>query len=202
MNVNEVELPMRRMPVWFLRRLCLLLPLLMACASPQAQTKYHDPEMDFSALRRVAVMPFANLTPNQLAAERVRDAFITRLMATNVLYVIPPGEVARGINLTGVADPAKPSTEEVARLAPIIKADAVITGVVREYGEVRSGATAANVIAVSASMFESASQKVVWTASSHQGGISMLDRLLGTGGQPMDAVTRAAIDDLIDKLLY
>lgn len=175
---------------------------LIACGRNAVQTKYHDPEMDFSALRTAAVMPMANLSRDQLAADRVRDTFINNLMATGVLYVIPAGEVSRAIQQIQIANPTAPSTEDVNKLAAFLQADAVFTGAVLEYGEVRSGATSANVISISMEMFEASSQKVVWVASSTKGGISMTDRLLGSGGQPMNEVTQAAVNDLVNKLLY
>lgn len=182
--------------------LLLTAALLLSCAGRAADTRYHDPQMDFAALRNVAVLPLANLTREDLADQRVRDTFISSLMATGVLYVIPPGEVSRGIARAGIANPTAPSSEEIGRISVILQADAVITGTVREYGQIRSGNTSANVISVSMEMFEAKSQKVVWTASSTQGGISFADRLLGSGGQPMNKVTQAAVNDLINKLLY
>jgi hypothetical protein len=178
----------------------LLLLSLAACATSGSSSNYHDPNMDFAALRVIAVMPFANLTRDKLAGERVRDTFANNLLSTGAIYVIPSGEVARGISRSGIVNPAAPSSEEIAKLAALIKADAVITGVVREYREVRSGTASANVISLSLQMMEAQSQKVVWSASSTKGGISMGDRLLGSGGEPMDDVTEAAVDDIITKL--
>jgi hypothetical protein len=82
----------------------------------------------------------------------------------------------------------------------MIKVQAVITGVLKEYGEVRSGATSANIISVSLQMMEIQTGKVVWSASSTEGGISIWDRLLGGGGQPMDKITQKAVGDLINRL--
>jgi hypothetical protein len=180
--------------------LALFLFSLTACAGSTSSVSYHDPGMDFAALRTIAVMPFTNLTRGKLAAARVRDTFVNNLLSTGAVYVIPSGEVARGIARSGMVNPAAPSSEEIAKLAKIIKADAVITGTVREYGEVRSGSSTANVISLSMQMIEVKSQKVVWTASSTKGGISMGDRLLGSGGQPMNKITEAAIDDIINQL--
>lgn len=183
--------------------LLLLLPvLLIACTTTNIPESYHDPEMDFSALRTVGVMPFANLTNNKLAGERVRNSFMTSLLATGVVYVIPAGEVARGISRLGLVNPATPSPEDVAKIAAIIKADAVITGVLTEYGEVRSGSTTANVIAFNVQMIERQTGRVVWTASTTKGGITVWDRLFGGGGRPINEVTEAAIDDVIKKLFY
>jgi len=203
----QKEIIMVKWPKRLKNRACILalmLAWLAACsgAGSNISENYHDPDMDFALLRTVAVMPFDNLTTDRLAAARVRNTFMTSLFATGVVYVIPSGEVVRGIKRAGIENPVIPSAEEIAKLAAIIKADAVITGVVNEYGQVRSATTTANVISVSMQMIEKESRKVVWTASTTKGGISAWDRLFGGGGRPMEDVTEAAINDLINKLFY
>lgn len=180
--------------------LSLLLILFVGCGPRSSLTYFHDPSMDFAAIRSVAVMPFQNLTRDQLAAERVRDIFANSLLATGAVYVVPPGEVARGIARAGILDPTSPSDEEVIRFANIVKVDAVITGVLTEYGDVRSGTASANVISLSLQMHETQTPKIVWTASATKGGISIWDRLFGSGGEPMNDVTMAAINEILDKL--
>jgi len=183
--------------------LFLILFFLFACGSPyRVSENYHDPDVDFALLRTIAVMPLLNLTNDKLAGERVRSTFMNSLFSTGALYVIPAGEVARGISRAGIDNPWTPSGEEVSKLAAIVGADAVITGVVTEYGEVRSGAVTANVISVNMKMIEKESRKVIWSASTTKGGISVWDRLFGGGGQPMEDVTQAAVDDIIKKLFY
>jgi hypothetical protein len=147
------------------------------------------------------VVPFANLARDQVVADRVRDVFINRLLATGAVYVLPVGEVARGIAKLELQSPTSPSPEEVVKLGTLLKADAVITGVVREYGEVRSGTTTANIISMSIQLIEAGTGKVVWSASSTKGGISFWNRLFGGGGQPVNKVTEEAVDALFDKLL-
>ncbi len=177
----------------------LILFSLSACGG-KASTYWHDTAMDFGSIKTVAVMPFVNATRDQFAAERVRDTFFNRLLATGGLYVLPKGEVARGVSRAGITDPTAPSPEEVQKFAGIVKVDAVITGTVSEYGEVRSGTSAANVVSVSMQMIEAQTGRVVWTATSTKGGINLSDRLFGGGGQPMADVTGKAVDDIIDKL--
>lgn len=177
--------------------------LLVGASVCQAQVTdvYRDPNMDFGLIQTVAVMPFANLTREPAVSDRVRDVFINRLLSTGAVYVLPVGEVARGINKVGIAGPSAPTAEEVVKLGAFLKSDAVITGVVREYGEVRSGTTSANVISMSIQLMEAGTGKVVWSASSTRGGIGMLARLFGGGGQPLNKVTEQAVDALFDKLL-
>jgi hypothetical protein len=99
-----------------------------------------------------------------------------------------------------VQAPATPSPEEVVKLSGALKAQALITGAVQEYGELRSGASSANVVSLSVQMLEAQTGKVVWTATSTKGGVTAWDRLLGGGGRPMNDVTRDVVDDVIRKL--
>ena len=156
--------------------------------------------MDFSAVRTVAVLPFQNLTNDDQAAERVRDAFAGRLLATEALYVLPPGEVNRGVTRVGFRSPQTPSVEEITKLKSILEVDAVITGVLREYGSVRSGSSEANLVSLSVQLIETQNGTTVWSGSSTQGGISQMDRLLGSGGRPMNDVTMKVVNDLLDQL--
>ncbi len=179
----------------------LLLLVSAGCASSsKSKVVFRDQNMDFGAIQNVAVMPFNNLTRETTAGERVRDSFMTMLQATGAVYVIPPGEVGRGIARQSLERPATPTPEDVVKFAKIVGADAVFTGTVTEFGEVRSGTSTANVISVSLQMMEAQTGKVVWSASSTKGGVTTSDRLFGGGGEPMNATTQKAVDDLLDKL--
>ena len=184
--------PMKKTPANLLP-----LVLLAACASGPG---YQDKKMDFAAIKTVAVLPLNNLSRDNLAGERVRDVFSNMLLATGAVYVLPAGEVARAIAKANVVAPATPSQEEVVNLGKVLGVDAIITGTLKEYGEVRSGNSAANAISLSVEMEETQTGKVIWSASSTQGGIGLMDRLFGGGGEPMNKVTEDAVHDLLSKL--
>ena len=181
----------------------LLLGLILAvcggCATSSGNT-FKNSLMNFGSVQSVAVLPFQNLTADDDAAERVRDTFMGMLLATEAIYVLPPGEVERGIERAGIRKPATPSGEKVKSLGQILKVDAVITGVLREYGQVRSGQTQANLISISLQMMEVETGSIVWSAAATKGGIDITDRLFGGGGAPMNEVTKEAINDLLDQL--
>lgn len=181
----------------------ILLGVVISASVCTAQVTdvYRDPRMDFGSIRTIAVVPFANLARDQVVAERVRDVFVNRLLATGAVYVLPVGEVARGIAKLEIQSPTTPTPEDVVKLGELLEAQAVITGVVREYGEVRSGTTSSNIISMSIQLVETGTGRIVWSASSTKGGISFWDRLIGGGGQPLNRVTEEAIDALFDKLL-
>ena len=87
------------------------LALLAACGG--GHRTYHDSQMDFGSVKTVAVLPFANLTREQGAAERVREVFANSLLATGTVYVLPTGEVLRGTSRTALSSATTPAVEEV-----------------------------------------------------------------------------------------
>jgi hypothetical protein len=162
---------------------------------------YHNANMDFASVHTIAVLPFWNLTRDQQGGDRVRDVFTTALLATNAVYVVPTGEVARAVARAGIASSVSPTPDEVVRLCGMLKADAVITGVLKEYGEVRSSTATANVVSLSLQMQEGGTGRVVWAGSSTKGGVGWSARLLGaTGGDPVNDVTEQVVDDLLKQL--
>jgi hypothetical protein len=177
----------------------LLLLAVAGCGSSRGKP-YQDPNMDFGAIRSVAVLPFANLTRDNLAAERVRDVFASTLLSTGAVYVIPYGEVIRTVGKAGVPTPAQPSVDDVMKLGTALKVDGVVLGVVKEYGEVRSGTASGNVVSLSVQLVETATGRVVWSGASTKGGVTIKDRLLGGGGQPLNDATEAAVDEILDQM--
>jgi polysaccharide biosynthesis protein PelC len=178
----------------------LLVAILLLSGCATQGDVYHDQNMDFGAIQVVAVMPFANFARDNAAADRVRDVLINRLLSTGAFYVQPVGEVSRAIAKTEVANPSTPSPEEIVKLGTVLKTQALIVGVVKEYGEVRSGSTSANALSISAQMVETQTGKIVFSASSTRGGVGVRDRLIGGGGKPMENITEEAVDDIIGKL--
>ncbi|HKQ61462.1 MAG TPA: hypothetical protein VJS92_09215 [Candidatus Polarisedimenticolaceae bacterium] len=179
----------------------LALGLASCAAKRSARTSsYHDAQMDFSLVHTVAVMPFGNLSGAPPAADRVRDTFMTVLQSQGAVYVVPPGEIGRAIGRLGLQNPATPAPEDVVALCKALSADAVITGVVLEYGEARSASAAANYVSISVKLFEAQTGKVVWSAASTQGGVGAKQRLFGGGGRAMNEVTLDAVTDLVRRL--
>jgi hypothetical protein len=146
-------------------------------------------------------MPFWNLSKEPQGADRVRDVLTNALLSTNAVYVVPTGEVSRAVTRLGIAVPVTPSPDEVVKLCAMLKADAVITGVLKEYGEIRTTSASANVVSMSLQMQEASTGKIIWAGSSSKGGVGWGARLLGSaGGRPVNDITEQAVDDLLDQL--
>lgn len=173
---------------------------LFAGCGTATEGVYVNQMVDFGSLQKVAVMPLQNFSERDEGAERVRDAYMSMLLASEAVYVLPSGEVARGIDRAGIRYPATPSDEEIKSLGSILGVDAVITGALREYGTIRSGSSSANIVSLSLQMIETETGSIIWSGSSTKGGITVTDRLFGGGGRPMNDVTIEVVNDLLDKL--
>jgi polysaccharide biosynthesis protein PelC len=181
--------------------LCLLAlaAVTQGCVSSRSDT-YRDNSMDFGSVKTVAIMPLVNLSREQQASDRVRDVFSNALLSSGAVYVTPTGEVSKGITVAGMANPGNPSIDETVKFCKAVKADAIIVGTIREYGELKSGSATANVVSLSLQLIEGQTGKVVWSSATTVGGIGMTDRLLGGGGQPLNTETEKAAHALINKL--
>jgi polysaccharide biosynthesis protein PelC len=183
-----------------LKHIAISLAVLALSGCARHRT-YHNRDMDFGAVKTVAVLPFWNLSKDPQGGDRVRDVFTSALLATNSVYVVPTGEVARAVSRIGIATPSTPAADDVVKLCSMLKADAVVTGVLKEYGEVRTSSATANVIALSLQMQDGSTGKVIWAGASSKGGVGWGARLLGsTGGDPVNDVTELAVDDLLEQL--
>lgn len=182
-----------------LKRLAIFVAALALAGCPRHRT-YHNPDMDFGSVRTIAVLPFWNLSKDPQGGDRVRDVFVNALLSTNSVYVVPTGEVARAVTRLGIATPT-PAADDVVKLCSMLKADAVVVGVLKEYGEVRTSSATANVVALSLQMQDGSTGKVIWAGASSKGGVGWSARLLGsTGGEPVNDVTEQAVDDLLEQL--
>src|SRR5512140_1321907 len=94
----------------------MTLALALSGCRPHART-YANTAMDFGSVRAVAVLPFWNLSKDPQGADRVRDVFTNALLATNGVYVVPTGEVARAVTRLNIATPVTPTAEDVMKLA-------------------------------------------------------------------------------------
>ena len=81
------------------------------CAAPARLYVNGDADMDF--YQKVIVLPFANLTQDRFAGERITRVFPTELVMMDRFRIIDPGEVRAildrtgGLSVDGSYDPKK-----------------------------------------------------------------------------------------------
>lgn len=187
-----------------IRTLGLLLAsalLLFSCAS-SAPRIYVNPDADMNFYKKVAVLPFTSLSPDQLAGPRVTRAFITELIMTNRYEIVQPEEFRPVLEQVGGL-PGSQGTMDPAKLrdaAGKVGATGIIRGAVSEYQMQSSGSSSTPVISFDAELIDVGTGNVVWRASISKRGKGRFPVLGGGGARTFGRLTEMACEELVDRL--
>ncbi len=141
---------------------------------------YHISEdIDFSYYKRVAVVPFDNLTNDKYADEIVRQVVVSELLASGLVDVVFPGEVKSAIAELGIKSVSTLTASQIKSLCNTLKAEALIVGAVEEYGEVKMGNISAPQVTISLMMTDANTGSIVWSITKTRGGASFMARHFG-----------------------
>lgn len=153
--------------------------LLWGCGGGVSSTYHIRQDVDFSFIKRVAVLPLDNLTNERYAGDVVRQVVISELLASGLVDVVVPGEVNAAIDKMGVKSVTSLTAEQMKALANTLKVQAVLLGSVDKFGEVRSGNVSAPEVSITLMMADAASGSVIWSATRTTGGASFMARHFG-----------------------
>ncbi|MBI5665152.1 MAG: hypothetical protein HZC49_08740 [Nitrospirae bacterium] len=141
---------------------------------------YHISEdIDFSFYKRVAVVPFDNLTNDKNADEIVRQVVVSELLASGLVDVVFPGEVKAAIAELGIKSVSTLTASQIKALCNSLKAEAIIVGAVEEYGDVKMGNISAPQVTLSLMMADANTGSIVWSITKTRGGAGFLARHFG-----------------------
>lgn len=179
---------------------CLfLLTSIFGCGS--TATSYIKPRVDFSYLQRAAVLPFQNLTRDELADERMRSVFLTEVLAAQVLEIADPRETATALTELGVLGNEALTPEQAVALGKRLSVDAVFSGSVEEYGYARGGLDRSPEITAVFALTETETGSIVWRAQIHETGSSFWRGLFGGSPDDIYEVSRKTVRRALGTLL-
>ena len=81
-----------------IRTLALLL-IISVVGCKGSVIRYINPEANFSYIKKVAILPFNNMSKDRFAGERVRNTLTVELMSRGVFDVMERGEVSKVMGL-------------------------------------------------------------------------------------------------------
>jgi TolB-like protein len=132
---------------------------------------YRSPTLDSDPPKRVAVLPFENLSERKGAGRIVTDVFITALVRSGRYDVVEPGTVSEALVAIGVAPYGTIDLETLADLRQRLEADAVILGTVFNYSEgLKRTATTSPEVAFDARMLDAGNGRILWLAEQTRNG--------------------------------
>ena len=173
--------------------------LFLGCASTRPVVFFH-PEFDFSAIERIAVVPFENLTNDQGMGKYTTRIFITELLSMEAFDVVEPGEVSGFMISKGQVHVAELNTQLIKEMGSKLNVQGVIFGTVGESSQFRSGNMTSHVISLDVRMVSVETGATVWASTINTSGPGFLTRLFGLGEQTRGNAARKAVRKLIKTL--
>lgn len=114
---------------------------------------------------RIAVLPFDNVSKDQDAGRVLTNTVITYLLSTGNFDVVEPGVVSSTMTNEGIRLTDGVTVETCSKLQDKLKADAFITGLVEDYGEVRIGNDSYPSLSFSARLVDAKTAEILWAAT-------------------------------------
>lgn len=179
-------------------RRAALAALLVAAGCASGPRLYVNSQADLTFYKKIAVVPFRNLTNERFAGERVTRAFLTELVMTEHYEIVDQNEFAAVLDkiggnpgFEGIYDPVK-----VKDAATQIQVTGVLRGTVTEYTMQRNGTSDIPVVSFDAELIDVATSNVVWRGSVVRRGKGRIPLLGGgerTYGQLVQDATRSLV---------
>jgi len=178
------------------------LPLLAWGCASTAPRYFVNPQADMTLYRKVAVLPFHNLSPQGLAGERVTRVFVTELIIADRYRVVEPAEF-RAVLKEMDAQPSGDGAYDPAKLkeaAGKVGATGIVQGAVSDYEVQRSGQDEFAVLSFDAEMIDVETGNVVWRGSITRRGKSRFPIFGGSSANTLGRLTQDACVELVDGL--
>jgi TolB-like protein len=161
---------------------------------------YINQQIDFSFIKKVAVLPLDNLTPDKNAGEVVRHVVITELLATGLVEVVVPGDSITAIQNLKVKPGTPLNAAQIKSVGKALKVQGVILGAVEKYGVIKQGNVSAPEVTITLMMADTSSGSIVWSVTKTRGGSSFWQRNFGTRSDTMSETVLEVVREALETL--
>ncbi len=177
----------------------LLVSALLFAGCATGVQAFRHPEADLSAIARVAVIPFENLTVTQFAGEKVTTIYISELLMDIDVEVVEPGEVARVLRDNSIVG-SKLSQSQIKSVGNALRADTLIFGSVQEYGRERFRNESYPVVAVNVRWVDVNTGTIIFMGTASEEGSPRVPVVDVGEEQLFSVLTRRVCRKLIDMV--
>ena len=167
-----------------------LAALCLAASCAPAIRVYVNPEADPAFYRKIAVLPFADMSATSMAGARVTRAFVTELILTDRFEIVQPEDFTSTLQRMGIfkAQDGSYDPEKLKNAAAQLGVTGILRGAVTEYETRRGNGGDVPTIAFDAELIDVAAGKVVWRSSISKRGKGRV-AIVGTGIRSLGRLT-------------
>jgi PBP1b-binding outer membrane lipoprotein LpoB len=174
---------------------------LSGCSSGKPATYHVSEDVDFSFVKKVAVMPLENQTSDKSAGEVVRHLLISEMLASGLSDVVVPGEVIYAVNDLGIKNIASLRRKQIITLGKTLKVQALIMGSVQQYGHVRVSNMSAPEVTITLMMADTGTGDIIWSVTKTHGGASFMARHFGAKSETISEAALGTVREAIETLI-
>ncbi|NDY41529.1 hypothetical protein G3N55_01500 [Dissulfurirhabdus thermomarina] len=178
----------------------LLAMSLAACGAVTGVRHFTREGTDLGYVQRVAVLPFETPEQGDFSGERARDFTITQGLAMGRFDVVDKGLVDSVLREEAVQPGTPLDLATLKRLGKRLNVQAFLMGTVDQEGEGKRGAFRFPEIALTLRLVDAGTGAVLWRASGHGSGYSLLGRLFGLAPRNSFQVGMDLVGDLLRTL--
>jgi len=175
--------------------------LFLAHGCRSAGPSFHiRQDVDFSTIKRVAVVSFENMSNDKSADEIVKYMVMNELLISGLVDVVVPGEVKAALNKLDIKSDSSLSAEQIKALGRELKVQAVFFGSVFKYGETRYGNISVPEVSINFMMAETFGGNIVWSVTRTRGGAGFMARHFGARTETLTETAMSVVRDAVQTL--
>jgi len=174
--------------------------LIYGCGGRGNPDFYINQDIDFSYIKRVAVLPLDNLTNDRFAADAVRHVVISELLATGLVEVSCPGDAVAALDSMKIKNVQSLNAEQIKAIGKTLNVQAVILGAVNKYGEVREGNVSAPEVTITLMMADTGSGSIIWSVTRTRGGAGFMVKHFGAKAETLSETVLHVVRDAVHTL--
>ena len=187
--------------------LVLSLVVLTGCSGARRQAK----TLAVPAAR-IAVLPASSEVPHPQGAPLVRD-LVTRWLAARGYVTVPEEMVDRAIASAGIANPARPQTNQLIGIARESGADAIAAVDLLDFASVNRGFSSERRVAIAVRLLDPANGNILWqnadqvvnTSSTKNPTRAIFDYVRGWGIEAYEKAMKSPLfietNNLVERLM-
>ena len=151
----------------------LIILFIVGCGA--TSRVYIHPQTDMGYIKRVAVIPFVNLTNEKYVGEKLSQGFIAEMLIAGDFDIVEPGEVSKalltvqsggnGVAVFGPEGAVVLDAVKLQKLTTQLNCQAVIIGSVNSYEMIRVGSEMYPQISLCVRLVDGKTGTIVWMSS-------------------------------------
>lgn len=172
--------------------------IITGCA--EKNSYFIKPDIELNRIKKIAVLPFENLTSDEYAGEKIRRLVITELI-NKELEVIEPGEITRVLKETNIKSISIIKRSDLQSIGKELGADAILIGSVTAFNINRGITISYPEVTVNMRLIDSQNGDIIWSIHKTGGGADFWTRHFGSESPTLSEKAEQTVKEAL-KTIY